>query len=137
MKMTARRMALPLILLAGGQSLTGCAVVHGPEQLTLDAIRVERVHSPFIKVRAPSLAPDAGGFVVKGELARHLPGHTPVHGHVHVEVLDTEQRLLRRIDAEPSKTGLISRVARFSVFVDTDPARVGALRVVHHANHSG
>lgn len=124
-------------LLFGGVALAGCASLGGQEQSALDAIAIEKVHSTFIQVSNVTLSPDNGGFVVQGVVARHLPGHPTVNGHVHVEVLDDRQQLLSRTDVAPRKTGLTSRSAKFGVRFDADPGIVAMVRVTHHEDHPG
>lgn len=124
-----------LTLLAVSLLLTGCAALTGPERTALDGIAIEKVHSQFTKVGMVTLWSDDGGFAVRGEVARKLAGRGPIYGHVHVDLLDGEQRLLRRIDVDHRRPGVGARSARFVVRQDTDPGTVAVVRVIHHSDH--
>lgn len=113
--------------------LAGCAALIGPQALA-QSIAIDRVDSPGTRIDRVRLGHSATALLIDGQVRHRVPVPGPNRGHVRIELLDGDGRVLETVDTGYARLHRRSRLARFHAEVPIDPTQVRTVRIAHHAD---
>lgn len=128
--MFSHHFTLGLKLTLIGVLLSGCAMMQSSHDL-VEGINFERNGSD---VAAPSnvyLHRTADGMNLHGELKRKSTGRGPIPGHLHVELIDPQGKLLKGADVDYRRHNKQSDHAHFSIPLPVSLQTGSTVRITH------
>ncbi|MDT8403188.1 hypothetical protein [Sulfuriflexus sp.] len=122
-----------LSILLSTITLSGCAMFAGIEDSVTDSIIIEKVDSRLASVGNVTVTQIESALRVRGEVIRKIAGRGPIYGHIHIEVLGADDRLLLDIGGDYRRRNTKVRSAGFSEMLNIDAAAAKKVVVTHHA----
>lgn len=132
MKQT-RKITITLILLSAVVLLAGCATSQGLNQQ--GEVKLENVDSKMAHITNTYLRSTKDGIVLHGELTRRIPARGHIPGHLHVELIGPDGKVIKEVDIGYTRRSTNARYARFSVPVPGPLIPGSIIRVTHHKTH--
>ena len=121
------RTAIAILLLS--MVLTACAA--GVDLVRDGTVNLERVPSTQVKISDVHVLREDGVMAVYGKITPfRRAGFIP--GHIHMEVIDPNGKLLRELSADYKRGDTKSRSAHFYVQLPMEPPVGSTVRVIHH-----
>lgn len=109
--------------------LSGCAT-NSQNQATTPTI--ERVDSSTVTITHAYIDNTKEGGVLKGEIKRTIHSHGGIPGHVRIEIVNSEGKVVKAADIPYTPKPNSEHIADFSVLLPDDYAENSIVRVIHH-----
>lgn len=126
MKQTHKVAALLLTLVLSA----GCAANQGLMQENV--LKVETIDSSSVHIIRSYLDTTEGATILRGELERRIPSTGPIPGHLHVELIAHDGKVIKEADIGYVRKSFKSRQAKFSLPIPEPLVTGGTIRVTHH-----
>ena len=111
--------------------LAGCSV--GNSLVKEGNVAIELVPSSSVKITRAYLVSTDKTLEVHGELMRRLSqSRLRIPGHLHIELVDPDDVVLKVADVDFIHKNVNSRVARFHLPIPVDLPAGSTVRVIHH-----
>ncbi len=124
-KITSAATLLTVAILA-----TGCATT--PAWVQQDVMKLENIDSSSVHIIRTYLQTGEEGVVLRGELARRIPARGPIPGHLHVELLGPDGKVMKEAEIDHLQKSVKSLHAEFSLLIPPPLIPGGTVRVKHH-----
>ena len=110
--------------------LTGCA--SNQELVRIDNVTLENVDSSSVRITRTYLHSMEDAVTLRGELTRRISARGPIPGHVHVELIDFDGKVIKEAEVGYKRKNVKSRYAYFSLPIPDLVASGNTIRVTHH-----
>lgn len=126
----ARKTSMAAVLLAALVLSAGCATVQGLAQQ--QGVKLESVDSSSVRITRTYLQSGKEGTVLRGELERRIPMRGFIPGHLHVELIGPDGKVMKEADIGYTHQGGKSRLEKFSLPIPEPLVTGSTIRVTHH-----
>jgi len=110
--------------------LTGCASNQG--LIRTGDVTLEKVNSSSVKITRTYLHTTENAITLRGELTRRTPARGSIPGHLHVELIGLDGKVMKKAEISYKRKNVKSRYAHFSLSVPDILAPGSTIRVTHH-----
>jgi len=117
--------SLATLILAGGCASTGNDLV--PENI----LKIEKVPSRWAALRAVSVVQDGDEITLRGKVTRRSTGRGPIPGHIDLEVIGPDERVVEKSVVDYHRRSVKSRYATFHATLNAAPPPGSTLRIIH------
>ncbi len=132
MKQT-RKITITMILLSAVVLLAGCATTQGLAQQK--EVKLENIDSKMANITSTYLRSTEKGIILQGELTRRIPARGHIPGHLHVELIGPDGKVIKEATIGYTRRTVKSRYTKFSVPVPGPLVAGSVIRVTHHETH--
>lgn len=110
--------------------VAGCATAQGLAQQR--GVKLESVDSSSVHITRIYLDTTKEATILRGELKRHIPARGYITGHLHVELIAPDGKVMKEADIGYVHEGGKSRQAKFSLPIPEPLVTGSTIRVTHH-----
>lgn len=128
-KLKMRNLAA-IAALATTLALAGCASTPPAQQSS--SIKLEGIDSNTAQISRLYLVPDNGQTVLRGEVTRRMHLHGQIPGHLHVELISLEGKLIKEADISYKRKDTHGHDGTFELTLPGEVAAGSTIRVTHH-----
>lgn len=95
-------------------------------------IKVEGVNSETARITRLILMPRKDQQVLRGEITRRIHAHGQIPGHLHLELISPQGKVVKTADINYSRPSSSSHVGSFELALPADIEAGSTVRVTHH-----
>lgn len=117
-------------LLAALVLSAGCATTQGLAQQY--GVRLENIDSSSVRIIRTYLDATEQATILRGELELRIPAYGPLPGHLHVELIGPDGKVMKEADIGHLHKSIKSRSAEFSLPLPEPLVPGSTIRVTHH-----
>lgn len=128
-KLNVKRAATAAALLAM-LFLAGCAAT--PSVWEDNGIKLEGVDSGSARIYRLYLQPTATATLLRGEVTRRIHAHGQIPGHLHVELISPEGKVIKEADVGYRRQSSSAHDGSFELALPGPVAAGSTIRVTHH-----
>jgi len=110
--------------------LTGCS--SNTNLVKEEGISIERVNSSSAIITRAYLKMVGETLVLRGELTRRFSGHDLLAGHLHIELINNDNKVFKEANIRYKRKLFKSQISLFYLKMPGDVSGVKSLRVTHH-----
>ncbi|MEW8111561.1 MAG: hypothetical protein AB2802_21010, partial [Candidatus Thiodiazotropha endolucinida] len=110
--------------------LSGCASL--TDNALNDSITIERVNSKSAEIGHTYIQKSDGGWILRGKLSRRFLKQGRIPGHLHVEILSAEMKLLKQAKLDYKRISRKSRYSKFYHLIPFELKKGVTVRIIHH-----
>lgn len=110
--------------------LAGCATAQGLAQQ--QGVKLESVDSGSVRITRTYLDATEEETILRGELERRIPARGSIPGHLHVELIAPDGKVMKEADIGYVRKSFKSRLAKFSLPIPEPLVTGSTIRVTHH-----
>jgi len=109
--------------------VSGCATTDYAKEAQ---ITIDRVDSSTVNISHAYLTKTKEGLLLRGEVKRKTHKHGSIPGHLHIELVDPQGKIIKTAEIEHSRKGSSDHIADFQVLLPLELGAGSVIRVVHH-----
>jgi hypothetical protein len=110
--------------------LAGCATTPSAQQA--EKIKLEGVDSNSARISRLYLTPSEGETLLRGEVERRIHAHGQIPGHLHVELISPEGKVIKEADIGYARQNSDNHNGNFKLVLPEEIEAGSTLRVTHH-----
>jgi len=111
--------------------LAGCATAQGLAQQ--QGVKLESVDSGSVRITRTYLdATEEATIILRGELEWRIPSRSSIPGHLHVELIAPDGKVMKEANIDYVRKSFKSRLAKFSLPIPEPLVTGSTIRVTHH-----
>jgi len=111
-------------------NLAGC--VSTQKVIEMENFKIENIDSNSVNVIRSYLIRTEEGTLLRGKLAQRFPVRGPIPGHLHVELIAQDGKVIKKVKVGYKRRRIKSRDAHFSFLIPDSLPRGSTIRVIHH-----